>query len=394
MWAPRTGSAGRSWGPGRPPSCAGGRWWDFCAAGPGRCGDVGPGRAGDGRVGHDAVPAEAEPPGAFAAVVGDEAGHPLLAAHAARRRPAMRLSDAVEPRRLFHSELFGDLLHASGFEYGIAIGVRTERREAVVVGLGRSEREFSERDRDVLDLVCPGLEGALRATEARGRLVRGLAADPPRGTAVVLLDRYGEIELSSGDAERWFAEHFGAPEHPGWLPGPVAEWLALPPRPPLVAERDDRLLTISLVPGDPHALLLEEEVASVRTGALDRFGLTPRETEVLRAAEAMDDEADIAWELSSAFTASGSGARAGRPSWVGARPPTPSPARCARARRHRAAARRSHPVPAGGPDRGGSFTTGASSGRCVLIAARAGRRRGRHSRLCDACSAGPDERGP
>jgi hypothetical protein len=28
------------------------------------------------------------------------------------------------------------------------------------------------------------------------------------------------------------------------------------------------------------------------------------------------------------------------------------------------------------PDRGGSFTTGASSGRCVLIAARAGRRRG------------------
>jgi DNA-binding CsgD family transcriptional regulator len=133
--------------------------------------------------------------------------------------------------------------------------------------------------------------------EARGRLARALAADPPLGTAVVLLDRYGEIELSSGDAERRLAEHFGAPEHPGWLPGPVAEWLALPPRPPLVAERDDRRLTISLVPGDPHALLLEEEVASVRTGALDRFGLTPRETEVLRAAEAMDDEADIAWEL-------------------------------------------------------------------------------------------------
>jgi DNA-binding CsgD family transcriptional regulator len=250
-----------------------------------------------GAVGHEAVPAEAEPPGAFAAVVGDAAGHPLLAAHAARRRAALRLSDAVEPRRLVHSELFGDLLHASGFDYGIAIGVRTERREAVVAGLGRTEREFSERDRDVLDLVCPELEGALRAMEARGRLARALAADPPLGTAVVLLDRYGEIELSSGDAERWLAEHFGAPEHPGWLPGPVAEWLALPPRPPLVAERDDRRLTISLVPGDPHALLLEEEVASVRTGALDRFGLTPRETEVLRAAEAMDDEADIAWEL-------------------------------------------------------------------------------------------------
>src|SRR5215213_6631500 len=59
-----------------------------------------------GAVGHEAVPAEAEPPGAFAAVVGDAPGHPLLAAHAARRRAALRLSDAVEPRRLFHSELF------------------------------------------------------------------------------------------------------------------------------------------------------------------------------------------------------------------------------------------------------------------------------------------------
>jgi DNA-binding CsgD family transcriptional regulator len=51
------------------------------------------------------------------------------------------------------------------------------------------------------------------------------------------------------------------------------------------------------LPGAPHGLLLEEEVASFRTDALDRLGLTPRETEVLRAATAMDDEADIAWEL-------------------------------------------------------------------------------------------------
>jgi DNA-binding CsgD family transcriptional regulator len=86
-------------------------------------------------------------------------------------------------------------------------------------------------------------------------------------------------------------------EHPGWLPGPVAEWLALPPRPPLVSERDGRRVTVCLLPGDPHALLLEEEVASFRTDALVRLGLTPRETEVLRAATVMEDEADIAWEL-------------------------------------------------------------------------------------------------
>jgi DNA-binding CsgD family transcriptional regulator len=250
-----------------------------------------------GAVRHEPLPAEAEPPGAFGEIVGDAAGHPLLSAHAARRRPALRLSEAVDPRRLSHSELYAELLHQSGIEYEIAIGMRTGRGEAVVAGLGRTEREFSERDRDVLDVVRPGLEDALRAAEARGRLTRALVAKPPPGTAVVLLDRYGEIELSSLDAERWLAEHFGAAEHPGWLPGPVALWLALPPRPPLVSERDGRRLSVRLLPGDPHALLLEQEVASFRTDALDRLGLTPRETEVLRAAAAMEDEAEIAWEL-------------------------------------------------------------------------------------------------
>jgi DNA-binding CsgD family transcriptional regulator len=250
-----------------------------------------------GAVRHQVVPAEAEPSGAFAAVVGDATGHPLLLAHAARRRLALRLSEAVDPRRLSHSELYGDLLHRSGVEYAIAIGLHTNRHETVVAGLGRTERQFSERDRDVLDLVRTALEDALRITQARARLARALAASPPPGTAVVLLDRYGEIEHSSVDAERWLAEHFGAAEHPGWLPGPIADWLALPPRPALVSVRDGRRLSIRLLPGDPHALLLEEEVASFRLEALRRLGLNARETEVLRAATAMNDEADIAWEL-------------------------------------------------------------------------------------------------
>jgi LuxR family transcriptional regulator, maltose regulon positive regulatory protein len=51
------------------------------------------------------------------------------------------------------------------------------------------------------------------------------------------------------------------------------------------------------VPGDPPALLLKEQVSSIRPEALDRLGLTPREAEVLRAAAAMEDEAEIACEL-------------------------------------------------------------------------------------------------
>lgn len=250
-----------------------------------------------GAVRHEAIPAEAEPPGAFAAVAGDAAGHPLLSSHAAGRRAAVRLSDTVEPRRLSRSEVYGDLLRPSGFVYGIAIGISTGRGEVIVAGLGRRERQFSERDRDVLDLVRPGLENALQAAETREHLARALAPNPPLGTAVVLLNGCGEIERSSLDAERWLAEHFGAAEHPGWLPDPVAEWLALPPRPPLVSVREGRRLIVHLLPGDPHALLLEEDVATFRPEALRRLGLTSRDTEVLCAAAAIEDELEIAAEL-------------------------------------------------------------------------------------------------
>ena len=166
-----------------------------------------------GAVHHETVPVGAEPPGSFQALVGHAADHPLLSAHAARRRPALRLSEVVERGAFSRGELYGDLLHAAGVEYEIAIGMRSGRGEAVVAGLGRTEREFSECDRDLLDLARPGLEGALRATQARERLVRALADEPPPGTAVMLLDRDGEIEFSSPDAGRWLAEHFGAADH-------------------------------------------------------------------------------------------------------------------------------------------------------------------------------------
>src|SRR5206468_12783145 len=123
-----------------------------------------------------------------------------------------------------------------------------------------------------------------QTTEACGRLARALAGEPPPDTAVIVLDRDGEIQVSSPGATRWLAEHFGAGDHPAWLPGPVADWLALPPRPPLVSEREGRRLTVRLLPGDPHMLLLQETVASFAADVLGRLGLTAREAEVLCAA--------------------------------------------------------------------------------------------------------------
>jgi DNA-binding CsgD family transcriptional regulator len=255
-----------------------------------------------GAVEHEAVPADAEPRLAFQEVSATASSHPLLHPHAVGARLAVRLSDAIEPRRLLRSELYGELLHRSGGEYGISIAVRPERSgpDILVFALGRHEREFSERDRDVLDVARPGLEDALQLTEARQRLLVALASNPPAGTGVVLLDDYGEIQYSSPEAKRWLGEHFGGGgrgPYSGWLPEPVASWLALPPRPALESVREGRRLTIRLLPGEPHALLLEEEVARFRAGALAQLGLTGREREVLEAAGAIGAESELADEL-------------------------------------------------------------------------------------------------
>ena len=115
---------------------------------------------------------------------------------------------------------------------------------------------------------------------------------------LVFLDDYGEIAQSSPDAGAGSRSTSGRPSTPDALPGPVASrWLGLPPRPPLVSVRDGGRLTVRLLPGDPHALLLEEEVGSFRVEALARAGLTPREREVLRTARTIAVEAQIADEL-------------------------------------------------------------------------------------------------
>lgn len=253
---------------------------------------------GTGTVEHDAAPAGAEPPDMFGSLVRTAAEHPALAGHAhVRRRGALRLSDALDSRQLAHSELHRDLLHRSGADYEISVGLRPEPGRALVIGLGRSDRDFSERDRDLLNLVSPAIEHGLQEAHARERSAQALGPDAPPGRAIVLLDRYGQIERSSLEAERWLAEHFGPAEHPGWLPEPVASWLALPPRPPIVSLRDGRLLTIQLLPGEPHALLLEEQLDQFRPDTLVELGLTPREREVLEAARTVHDEYRIADEL-------------------------------------------------------------------------------------------------
>jgi hypothetical protein len=56
--------------------------------------------------------------------------------------------------------------------------MRTRRGETVVVGLGRTEREFSERDREVVDTPSVGWP----STSGRPNILAGCPARSPRGS--------------------------------------------------------------------------------------------------------------------------------------------------------------------------------------------------------------------
>ena len=142
--------------------------------------------------------------------------HPLLAAHAARRRPALRLSDVVarhpDPRRAVRRP-----------SARLRRGVRDRDRHARRSRRGGRRRpgrtEPSSPSAIATCSTSPRARGG-SARHAGARATRPpLADDPPSGTAVVLLDRDGEIERSS--ARRSLAGRApwrgGAPR---WLPRP------------------------------------------------------------------------------------------------------------------------------------------------------------------------------
>ena len=161
-------------------------------------------------------------------------------------------------------------------------------------GARATEREFSERDRDAPDVANAGLEDALRAT-------RRASASPARSPTVrhrVSRSCCSTAPARSSSEPRrraLAAEHFGAAEHPAWLPGPIAERRHRRRAPRLSASATVGASVSCPCPAiRTPSFWRRRSRASSRTRS-DRLSLTARETEVLRAAAVIQDEAEIAW---------------------------------------------------------------------------------------------------
>jgi DNA-binding CsgD family transcriptional regulator len=113
---------------------------------------------------------------------------------------------------------------------------------------------------------------------------------------VVVLTRDGRVALANARAIQWITKYFGSLSARGnRLPETLQRWVkhqeiflekidgVPPPRKPLLVERDGKRLTVRFVSdSDQTLLLLEERLTSIEPAALESFGLSRREAEVLK----------------------------------------------------------------------------------------------------------------
>ena len=200
--------------------------------------------------------------------------HPVCRRQADGDFRTLKVSDFLTRRALHGSRLYEDWFRPFGFEYELDVAIPSPYWHTRTFVFDRGPgRDFTERDRLVLDHLKPHLERIWRQARTRRLLGGALAAleraseDERRG--VLLLAQGPSVEYASRPAQRLLGEFFGHTD-PVRLPPAVEAWLDGGAGAPLIRCLGERRLTIDLVRG---ALILDE--------TRDVLPLTAREREIV-----------------------------------------------------------------------------------------------------------------
>jgi len=180
-------------------------------------------------------------------------------------------------------------------------GLYRSQEGLITIALARSQRNFSERDRLILNLLRPHLAQAYQNAQALAQVQHDLAQlrHTLELSGLIVLTSDGQVRLMTQQAELWLSQYFHqspASKEPG-LPENLRSWVkhqltilaqggeVLAPRLPLQLEHEGKRLVIRLVvdqPGEQCLLLLEEQQQLTFSAAtLELLSLTRREAEVL-----------------------------------------------------------------------------------------------------------------
>jgi DNA-binding CsgD family transcriptional regulator len=199
---------------------------------------------------------------------------------------AVKISDFLTRRELHRTQMYNLVFKARSLED--SLGVRlpiAPRGQTRTFVFDRGGRDFSTRDRAILDLLQPHLVHLYRAAEAKRKLREALALLETTQTAVVLLEADDRVAYASTAARELFGRFFG--ETSIRLPDSLRPWLRerrrTVIREPLLIDAGDLSLVVDVV---DDALLLQERRRLPP--------LTPREREILDLVAEGKTNADIA----------------------------------------------------------------------------------------------------
>jgi len=224
--------------------------------------------------------------------------HPVISYHQKTRDGrARKISDFLTRNQFHRIGLYNEFFHKVDVEYQISLSFQPQA-EIIGISLNRSRKDFSERERNVLNLLRPHLIQAYHNVEATTQIAQeitfvGQAMDVAAVGTMVLAK--GRVRFMTSRVREMLNEYFPKPSrNTGEIPESLREWIDeqlallnrtenLPaPIRPLVIERKGKRMVVRLLTQPNQTLLIfQEQRTAPKPDDLQPLGLTARETEVL-----------------------------------------------------------------------------------------------------------------
>jgi DNA-binding CsgD family transcriptional regulator/PAS domain-containing protein len=115
---------------------------------------------------------------------------------------AFRISDFLSHDEYHALDLYREVYAPMQCEFQISVALPAPHPLVVAIALNRPDRDFSERDRSVLDLLRPHLVQAYRSAQLRATVESLQRSVELGGAGVLLVEGSGDILVASPRAER------------------------------------------------------------------------------------------------------------------------------------------------------------------------------------------------